>query len=180
MYLYHNNIFIFPPTMQEEKKSNLNLPEKKLRIGIDFGGVLTPKGEQYETNKNVVSQMDMPGCIPALQQLKKDGHYLVLISFCGPKRANSTRMQIPLKTYFDEFYFVKNRKYKNDICKARALDVMIDDREDILNTLEFTQKIHFGQKGAETWKDVMKIISRLNSLQLKMDETINIYSLIHK
>jgi len=154
--------------------------EKKLRIGIDFGGVLTQKGEKYEKNKNDVSHMDMPGCIVALQQLKKDGHYLVLVSFCGPNRAHSTRKQLPLNDYFDEIYFVKNRKYKNDICKARALDLLIDDRKDILDTLEFSQKIHFGQKGAETWKDVMKIIPNLPSLQLSIDETINIYSMIHK
>jgi len=157
----------------EEKK-------KVLRIGVDFGGVLTPHGKDYEKGQGNISQMNMPGCISALEELKKDGHYLVLVSFCGRSRAESTRKNLPLKDYFDEVYFVKDRKYKNLICQARALDVLIDDRKDILDSLEVTQGILFGDKPAKTWSDVLKLLPTIKSLNLQMDETIDIYRLIYK
>ena len=104
------------------------------------------------------------------------GHYLVLVSFCGPKRAWSTRRQIQLDKYFDEVYFVKNRRFKDDVCKARCLDVLIDDRLDILKSLTSTQSIHFkttdmyeGPKGfrptyvVDSWKQVLKTIPRIKA-----------------
>ena len=147
----------------------------RLRIGIDFGGVCTPLGAAYESNNPTDAKMDMPGCCEALLELKAQGHYLVLVSFCGKNRANSTRRNLPLSKYFHKAYFVRNRAYKNDICKAEALDVLIDDRQEILDTLTETSGILF-----DNWKSVMQQIPKFESKGLTADETIDVYRLIYK
>ncbi len=162
-----------------QPKFKLKEMEAKLRIGVDFGGVCTPMRKDYEHGE-LPSKMDMPHCCESLLELKNQGHYLVLVSFCGRNRANSTRRDLPLQKYFDEVYFVKDRNFKNDICKAKALDVLIDDRKDILDTLEHTEGLLFGVKPLENWKNIVFYLSRMKSKTLVPDEELNIYKLIHK
>ena len=158
-----------------------------LRIGIDFGNVLTREGHDEDEKEKGIPVMNMPGCQDALKLLKSQGHYLVLISFCGRNRADSTRRHLPLQDYFDEVYFVKHRDYKAHICKARAIDVLIDDRRDILDTLDTCYGIQFGAKPTfqdklrgETWKNVLEILKTIQPLALNPDETIDIYRYIYK
>jgi hypothetical protein len=67
------------------------MEKKAYRIGIDFGGVLSQHDKTHlledrnrQQHRNV--QIDMPFAIESLQQLKADGHSLLLISFCGRQR----------------------------------------------------------------------------------------------
>jgi len=155
--------------------------QTKLKIGIDFGGVLI---DEKTIGKTVIN---IPDALEALKFLKKEGHYLVLISFCGRTKAENTRKDIPLQDYFDEIYFVKRKDSKAKICKARGIDVLIDDLQENLDYLTTTKGILFGKKPtfqdkfrAENWNDVLKILSGLKSLNLEKDESIDIFRLIHK
>lgn len=168
-----------------------------MKICIDFGGVCCIKNNNYEddksnyeedkTNKsddktNIVDNktdtdntINMPHCLEALQQLSKD-HELYLVSFCGARRANSTRQYLTT-TYpglFKHLYFVKNSSYKNDICRHVGADVMIDDRLDVLNDIDpevcclhfvgdpnFSDKIDDRYTMMSDWKEVVKCINTL-------------------
>ena len=137
-----------------------------LRIGIDLGGVCSIHARDYEGTGEMKEIINMPGCVEALQQLRKDGHTLVLVSFCGKSRAEQTK-KIPEMKLFHEVYFVRDRKYKNQVCHHRALDVLIDDRVDILDTLQCPVKgILFGSFSPDylfgfKWDDVVKVLSAL-------------------
>jgi hypothetical protein len=57
-----------------------------LRIGIDIGGVCAKDSYNYEnSDQDQESIINMPNCVSSLEELKKQGHYLVLVSFCGRK-----------------------------------------------------------------------------------------------
>jgi hypothetical protein len=106
-----------------------------LRLGIDFGGVCSRDSEKYETDSKDDQDINVPGCTKALEELKRQGHYLVLVSFCGKNRADTTRRSKAMG-YFHEVYFVKKRPSKSQVCHALGLDVLIDDRSDILAVLQ--------------------------------------------
>ena len=127
---------------------------KKMRIGIDFGGVLC----DLESKENIIS---MTGAIEALKFLRERGHTLVLVSFCGRKRALETLPVV--KPYFDEIYFVKKPTLKQIVCQNRCLNVLIDDRSDIIASItKPTVGILF-----QNWKETMEV---LNSLACASDE----------
>ena len=110
-----------------------------LKIGVDMGGVCSSKSAIYEDDtKEMKTLIDVPDCLKYLEQLNKDGHELYLVSFCGRRRANETRRELnnTYKGLFKEMYFVKDKKYKKDICQYRNLDTMIDDRTDILGSID--------------------------------------------
>ena len=83
-----------------------------LRIGVDYGGVCSASAEHCDSE-----QIDVPGCLETLRLMKQNGHYLVLISFCGAKRAKATREYLEPLNVFDKMYFVKNKLFKNQICQ---------------------------------------------------------------
>lgn len=108
-----------------------------LRLGIDFGGVCSRDSDSYETDADAKDDqaINVPGCIEALTELKRQGHYLVLASFCGKKRADTTRRSKAMG-YFHEVYFVKKRPSKSQVCHVLGLDAMIDDRSDVLAVIK--------------------------------------------
>ena len=158
-----------------------------MKIGIDFGGVCSSKADDYENDNKVVINKDgirsisMPGCLEALTELSKV-HELYLISFCGAKRAKETGqyLQRVYPDLFKELYFVKKRTFKNGVCKYLGIDVMIDDRLDVLETITDAYCIHF--KGdplyiadhvndnshynglsANNWQETVEMIAKLES-----------------
>lgn len=151
-----------------------------LRIGIDIGGVCLVDSESYESSvtgdeKKVTDDVVVKGCLDALAELKQQGHYLVIVSFCGRKRAENTR-QHELSTYFDEAYFVKKRPHKAKICQNRGLDLLIDDRSDILACLDSqTTKVKFGTHPSDfavtfkpdhhvqEWAEVLNITKKMKA-----------------
>lgn len=133
-------------SMNYTPKKIIQMP---LRIGVDMGGVCVRKGRQYEDDTKQFNRvMDMPKCIESLQALRAMGHYLVLVSFCGRSRAENTSKTLSLpdhKELFDELYFVKDKSFKDNIAKHLGLDVMIDDRWDILEKMNSIYRLHFIQ-----------------------------------
>lgn len=153
-----------------------------LRLGIDFGGVCSRDSERYETDTEDDQGINVPGCIEALTELKRQGHHLVLVSFCGKKRADTTRRSKAVG-YFHEVYFVKERPSKSQVCHFLGLDAMIDDRSDILAVLRGdkrkTKTVKFSSHPsdnrstfipdfrADSWKEfMMNVLPKLQAQHL--------------
>jgi hypothetical protein len=115
-----------------------------LNIGVDFGGVCVAYADKHENmNNNDEECINVPGCVETLQAIRELGHRVVLVSYCGAIRARKTRAFLEPLGLFDELYFVKERRYKAGVCKRLALDVLIDDRPDVLQTINPTQTMLF-------------------------------------
>jgi hypothetical protein len=118
--------------------------KKSLKIGIDFGGVLSihdhAKQEAPEAGaqgQHKSTAIDMPDGIDVLRQLKADGHRLYLISFAGQTRAKETKKAL-LESFpdvFDGMYFPKSKSFKTNICQNLGCDIMIDDIVDLLSDI---------------------------------------------
>lgn len=114
-----------------------------LKIGIDFGGVLSIYDKQNRSSDEDEHQsveINMPNAIESLIKLKDAGHQLYLISYCGERRAIETKRSLtktlPRKDLFDELYFVQRTSHKADVCRFLGCDIMIDDKLKILNNIE--------------------------------------------
>ena len=164
-------------------KKNKTVKSKKgphFRIGVDFGGVLakhSTKDEEFkpvEEHKN--TRIDMPGAIENLHKLKKKGHELYIVSFCGKKRALEGIQKVKeegLEQVFTEQVYIGNPWEKGTVLNKFGCNFMIDDRLDLLDAIKKkapkTKTIWFGQSQykcenkehicAETWDDVYKIIN---------------------
>ena len=149
-----------------------------LRIGIDFGGVLSihDKTRTSEDDEHQSVEINMPGAMESLLQLKESGHKLYLISYCGERRARETKKNLlkilPSKNFFDALYFTQRTSNKLDVCQALGCDIIIEDR---LKTLKHIQRtvptmkfLWFTSSNetqpddiikVESWSDVMKTIA---------------------
>jgi hypothetical protein len=138
-----------------------------MKIGVDFGGVLSVTDISGSEHKNV--SINMPHAIESLRQLVDAGHDLYLISFCGRTRAFETRDSIEqhaVSGLFAGQYYVKRKDFKGDICKKLGIDYMIDDCADVLESVVFknasTRGILFGPIG---WLDVLTKIEAFDDNQ---------------
>jgi len=166
-----------------------------LTIGIDYGGVCSMHDTRHEDDTfNGEVGINVEGCMESLKQLKSMGHRLILISFCGAKRAHETQkyfLKLP-EHPFDEVYFVKKRPSKQKICEYVGSDVMIDDRLDILNVIRNTKTLHFSSHpsdaeckftpdySAKTWQETVEIIKTLKPLGIHRQANLDIQHLIYR
>ena len=152
------------------------MSQHSLTIGIDYGNVCSQDAHKHEDDVFAgETGINVPGCLEALQILRAQGHRLILISFCGRNRAKRTREYLDSldEKPFHEVYFVKNRNYKAHVCQQRGVDIMIDDRMDILKTVAPTLSLHFGSHpsdkackynadySAASWSDVLTLLPRV-------------------
>jgi hypothetical protein len=149
-----------------------------MRIGIDFGGVLSvhdKSGEVGEVKEHKNTSINMPGALDALEKLSGE-NTLHLVSFCGKRRAIESHRSLKdsgCDRFFTTQTYVKNIKYKKDICKHYNLHVMIDDRENVLDSVvAFNSSIVtilFGDTPpvsgrhlhSKNWEEVLDKISQL-------------------
>ena len=121
--------------MSASSASSASSDSKSLTIAIDFGGVLSIHDAKNSTGSEHINlSINMPGALEALVALKKAGHKLHLVSFCGRRRAIETAESITkcAPGIFDGLYFVKDKVFKKHICAYLGADVMIDDTLPIL------------------------------------------------
>ncbi|CAF0719916.1 unnamed protein product [Adineta ricciae] len=149
-----------------------------LRIGIDFGGVLTihDKTRTSEDDEHRSVEINMPDAMKSLLQLKESGHKLYLISYCGERRAQETKKSLlrtlPSKNFFDALYFTQRTSNKLDVCQALGCDIIIEDRLKTLKHIQHTvptmKFLWFTSSNetqpddiikVESWSDVMKTIT---------------------
>ncbi len=166
-----------------------------LKIGVDYGGVCSMHDAKHEdeTFSGEVG-INIDGCLTALHQLKAMGHTLVLVSFCGARRARETRKYFATlgdQNPFSDMYFVKKRGYKGDVCKKLGLDMLIDDRLDILQNIKPTWTLHFGGHPsdagskfkpkfyAKDWAAVMALAGNFRALGVQPDASVDLSSKIY-
>lgn len=178
-----------PNIQNMNNMSNMN-NRRSLRIGVDYGNVCSSDSEGYEGNTGNEYAINVPNCLETLLKLKAEGHTLYLISFCGAARARAT------KAYFDNLhnnpfsglYFVKDREYKKYICQKLGIDVMIDDRSDVLSTITDTMTLQFNQYNdtnvprrgrfnpnfrANNWPETYNSLNNINPLGLQPENSLD-------
>jgi hypothetical protein len=100
-------------------------PNKKIKIALDFGGVI----------KSMVSDDPLDGALEGIATLLEQGHSVILISKCGP---NFKPLIIEwLKSHnlsSLELYFCDSYDGKVSIATSQKIDVMIDDKIQVLKT----------------------------------------------
>ncbi len=112
----------------------------KLRIALDAGGVIFSHSHS-EDNKEDTSQVTnwMNGAIDTIRALSKEGHTLFVNSFAGKATGQATTKEIldKLGDVFtpERIVIVKNRNLKYKPCIDLKIDVMVDDREDVLDSI---------------------------------------------
>jgi hypothetical protein len=158
-----------------------------LKIGIDYNGVCKSKllGQDI---------INIPDCLKTLTRLKEKGHKLYLVSYCGAAKARPLKLYLENLCIFDDFYFVKNRSFKNLVCKYLGLDVLIDDRLDIIKSIQNSYGVHFyfenhesnknvvdyiPKYSANNWNDVKLLLDMLEPKNNVPDENYNIKNLCH-
>lgn len=153
-----------------------------LKIGIDFGGVLSMYDKHHsrsDEDEHQSIEINMPNAIESLIKLKETGHQLYLISYCGERRAIETKRSLlqtlPRKDLFDGLYFVQKTSHKADVCRSLGCDIMIDDKLKILNnihrqipTMKFLWFVSPEMNNyspdmikVESWSDIMKTIDEI-------------------
>lgn len=158
-----------------------------LKIGIDYNGVCKSKSLGQDI-------INIPDCRETLTRLKEKGHKLYLVSYCGAAKARPLKLYLEKLRIFDDFYFVKNRSFKNLICKHLGLDTLIDDRLDIIKSIQNSYGIHFCFENHESnknvadyipkysvnnWNDVELLLDTLEPKNNVPDENYNIKRLCH-
>ena len=186
------------PRTKKCVKKNKTMKSKKgphFRIGVDFGGVLAKHTKVGEENAPVTehknTNINMPGAVENLHKLKKKGHQLYIVSFCGKKRALEGMEEVKekgLEPVFTEQIYIGNPWEKGSVLQKFGCNFMIDDRLDLLEAIKKkspkTKTIWFGQTQdkcidgqhicAETWDDVYEIINSSEYFNVpKQDININ-------
>lgn len=104
-------------------------------IGIDAGGVLfVNRGEI--PSEDTSSTNFMEDAIKIMRDLKQRGHRLFLISFAGKRVGQETKDALkehaPDCIMENDMYIVNKRTKKGILCNQLNIDIMIDDRIDVL------------------------------------------------
>lgn len=114
----------------------------KMRIGVDIGGVIIG-GDKDDTSffsEDYLKTPDVKDAVDALIALRF-GVQLFLISKAGPKTARKTLDWFDSRAEFDpierdKIIFVRERRQKAPVAKLLELDFFIDDRQDIVSSME--------------------------------------------
>lgn len=120
----------------EQATTTAKTRRRPLHVGIDFGGVLSIHDGGHVTSREHRSvQINMPGAVEALYQLREREHTLSIVSFCGKARAvetNAALVRAFPQGVFHQRFFVKDRFHKKHIVHHAGCDVLVDDTFDIL------------------------------------------------
>lgn len=115
-----------------------------MKIGIDIGNVIIGGGGDdtfFDDSKECIDTPELEGALESIRRLYITGeHELHLISKCGTKiekktlvwlRYNHVENAIPLH----RTHFVRKRHLKVYMAMALELDIFIDDRQDIFDSM---------------------------------------------
>jgi len=114
-----------------------------MKIGIDIGNVIIGGGgddTQFFTD-NYLQTPEMAGAWDTIEYLKTEGHELHIISKCGPAVEQKSLYWLGMKGFhkfipLHRTHFVRKRHLKAPMAQALELDIFIDDRQDIIESLQ--------------------------------------------
>lgn len=118
-----------------------------MKIGIDIGRVIIG-GEGEDTifnEENYLLSPEVPGAYRAVSKLAKQRHELHIISKCGEVVEERSMDWLDAEGFFyhilpHRVHFVRKRHLKSPMALALELDIFIDDRLDIIDSMEQTVK----------------------------------------
>lgn len=141
-----------------------NMPFTK--IASDIGGVLLTSRFNADGNTadHEASASWLEGALEGLQSLTTT-HEVYLLSFCGKKTEDATRARLKeagVDTWLPEerWLFCRDRKHKPRLMKAHGIELLIDDRADIVQNVraQGLVAIHFTD-----WTSALAEFHTLNS-----------------
>ena len=113
-----------------------------MNIGIDIGGVIIGGSGEADTSfftDDFLSTPEIKGAWQAIDDLDMDGHELHIISKCWHTVEAKSLRWLYHNGYFTiplhRTHFVRERNLKAPMAQALQLDVFIDDREDIIDSM---------------------------------------------
>jgi len=129
------------------------------KIAIDVGGVLIAKKHQdgQDTNFDPDDIKWLPGAIEAVRTLVTQGHECYILSFCGKKTEEETRValhkEIAVSIPENRWIFTRKREHKLREMEKLGITILIDDSDDIIQLIRQNNRtgILF-----HTWANVMK------------------------
>jgi hypothetical protein len=156
------------------------------RLGVDIGRVII-EGDGPDTSFVGGSEDDalrapqIPGAFEALARLRRAfGGRVWLVSKCGKRVEARTRLWLARHRFFDvtginpeNLAFCRTRPEKAPICEALGITCFVDDRWDVLATIDgiVPHRILFGAETAPdtrvipaaTWRDAERSILAASS-----------------
>ena len=115
-----------------------------MKIGIDIGNVIIGGGGE-DTNFFGDRWQNTPevfGAYDSLKDLRLMGHELHVISKCGPPVEFKSMVWLSNKGFIPfvlmerRINFVRKRELKAPMAQALELDIFIDDRQDVIDTMQ--------------------------------------------
>lgn len=113
-----------------------------MKIGIDIGNVIIGGGgEDTFFTEDFLHTPEVYGAYDSIGDLKDGGHEIHLISKCGTSVEYKSMAWLSIKRFFGvviehRVHFVRKRHLKAPMALALELDIFIDDREDIIESME--------------------------------------------
>lgn len=114
-----------------------------MKIGIDIGNVIIGgNGEDTFFTEDFLNTSEVAGAFYSIGKLKDYGHEIHIISKCGPFVEYKSMIWLSTKAYFmsilkeHRVHFVRKRHLKAPMALALELDIFIDDRQDIIDSVE--------------------------------------------
>lgn len=115
-----------------------------MRIGIDLGNVIIGGGGEDTSffSENFMKTPEVPGAADALFELREQGHELHVISKCGQVTELRSVVWLSNKRFVPWVFlerrlnFVRKRHLKAPMAQALEIDIFIDDRQDIIDSME--------------------------------------------
>jgi hypothetical protein len=125
---------------QEKKIYRKPENQNQMKIGLDVGGCLFQHdGQENGGREDTSGTQWMPGALEAVAAMaEKDSHTLYVVSFAGKKRGLETVAAFDAHPDFGKWvppgrvYVVNDRKKKVNVINEHSIEVMVDDRLDIL------------------------------------------------
>lgn len=116
------------------------MPKKALRtIAFDLGGVIFSQKSDIFSESYLETELT-PGIYEVVLQLAKLDHVkLIVLSKAFPKNARKSKEILKLyglEDHFNSIVFCEDNQSKAEIAKAMRVDVMIDDKEEVLQSFD--------------------------------------------
>ena len=115
-----------------------------MRIGIDFGNVICGGGgdDTQFFGDNWQQTPEVAGAYDSIKGLKLMNHEIHIISKCGTATEFKSvywltqKGFVPFAVMERRLNFVRKRELKAPLCQALQIEIFIDDRQDIIDSLE--------------------------------------------